>query len=85
MKKLSQKDIVLKQMREFGRVRRNWCLSRIPAITRLSAIMLDLKNEGVNFEPKEVDGDYHYILKDRPKQVIEYRVQGELVGKKLVW
>lgn len=84
MKKLSQKDIVLKQMRQFGYVSRNWCLQRF--ISRLSAIMLDLKNEGINFETKEIDGDYHYILKDKPKRVIEYRVQGEdITIKKLVW
>lgn len=83
---MSQKAKVLKQMREMGYVTRNWCLSQFPAITRLSAIMLDLKKDGINFEAKDLDGDYIYKLLDKPKQIIEYRVQGEdILIKKLVW
>lgn len=81
--KQSQKDIVLKQLRDTGVVSRNWCLQRY--ITRLSAIMLTLKNEGIHFEPKDLDGDYVYYLRDKPKEVLEYKVDGNIVYRKMVW
>ena len=80
---MSQKTIVLKKLRDEGRVTRNWALQN--RISRLSAIMLDLKHEGVNFDTEETKHDYIYSLKDKPKEIIEYRVQGELVGRKLIW
>jgi hypothetical protein len=80
--KPTQKDIVLKQLRETGSVSRNWCLSRY--ISRLSAIMLDLKNEGVTFEGKDKDGDYVYYLYDTPT-VREYKVNGVVVARKVTW
>lgn len=80
---MSQKKKVLDLMRKQGYVSRNWALQNY--ISRLSAIMLDLKKEGINFETKDKDGDYIYYLKDRPKEIIEYRVKGELVGKKVIW
>lgn len=80
--KPSQKDIVLKQMRQFGYVTRNWCLQRF--ISRLSSIMLILKQEGVNFETKQVEGDYVYRLLDKP-QVKEYFVGGVKVAEKITW
>lgn len=83
MRKPSQKEIVLKQMRETGSVTRNWCLQRF--ISRLSAIMLELKNEGVKFETKKVGGDYEYRLNSRPKSITEYRVGGQLIHTKLTW
>lgn len=82
--KISQKDIVLKQMRSTGQVSRNWCLQNY--ISRLSAIMLDLKNEGVNFETKKVGGDYVYVLLDKPKEIKRYLVNGvEVAPPKYVW
>lgn len=83
MKKPTQKNIVLKQLRATGVVSRNWCLQR--NITRLSAIMLDLKKDGVNFEPKDVKTDFVYYLKDKPKEVIPYYVNGEEVHRKVIW
>ncbi len=80
---MSQKTIVLKQLRSEGRVTRNWCLDK--RITRLAAIMLDLKHEGVNFDTEETAHDYIYTLKDKPKEIIEYKVQGEVVGRKIIW
>ena len=82
---MSQKTLVLKQMRETGFVTRNYCLSMFPAITRLGAIVCDLKKDGMDIEASHKDGDYEYRLLDKPKEVIEYRVRGELVGKKVVW
>lgn len=80
--KISQKQIVLKELRQSGVVSRNWCLQNY--ISRLSSIMLILKQEGVNFETKKVGGDYVYKLLDKP-QIKEYFVEGKLVAKKLIW
>ncbi len=71
--KISQKDKVLKLMREQGFVTRNWALQNY--ISRLSAIMLDLKNDGVNFEAKDYGTDYKYTLLDKPKVEV-YTVRG---------
>lgn len=84
--KVSQKDIVLKQMRAEGFVTRNWCLQHF--ISRLSAIMLDLKNEGVNFKTEHMEsGDYKYTLLDKPKFFEEFRnpETKELILKRAIW
>jgi len=48
--------------------------------------MLDLKNEGVNFEAKDKDGDYVYELKDKPKEIKRYFVGGvEVAPPKIIW
>ena len=55
-------------------VSRNWCLQR--NITRLSAIILILKNKGYEFNPHWRGGDYVYTLVSEPKKnipVIEMR------------
>lgn len=84
MKKSSQKDIVLKRMREYGYVTRNWCLQHY--ISRLSAIMLDLKKDGINFEAKDKNGDYVYILLDKPKRVETFYVNGVKVAPdRIIW
>ncbi len=62
---MTQKEIVLKELRETGFVSRNWCLSN--HISRLGAIMNRLKNEGIKFRTvsertKDRVGDYKYIL-----------------------
>lgn len=84
---MSQKDKVLKQMRTYGYVTRNWALQNF--ISRLSAIMLDLKKQGINFEPKELNGDYIYTLKDKPKEKIVYRIPQPdgtvIVKEKVIW
>ena len=46
--KKSQKDIVKDQLKLTGEVSRNWCLQHY--ITRLSAIIYDLKREGWEFK-----------------------------------
>lgn len=81
---MSQKSKVLKHMRETGSVSRNWALQNY--ITRLSAIMLDLKNEGVAFEGKWKDNDYLYHLLDKPKRVDTFYVNGTKVAPdRIVW
>lgn len=68
-------------MRETGSITRNWAIQNF--ITRLSAIMLDLKNDGVNFETKQYKkpNDYEYTLLDKPK-IKNYFVNGILVATK---
>lgn len=80
---MTQRDKVLKLLRENGKITRNECLRMY--ISRLGAIILSLKKEGMNITGEYKDGDYIYTLQDKPKETIEYRVQGELVYRKLVW
>ncbi len=58
--KQSQRDIVLEQMQKTGRVTRNWCLQGY--ISRLSAIIFDLKEEGFHIEAFRNGGDQVYVL-----------------------
>lgn len=83
MRKPSQKEIVLKQMRETGSLTRNWCLQRF--ITRLGAIICTLKKEGMDISAEFKEGDYVYKLNSRPKSITEYRVEGKLIHTKLTW
>jgi len=49
-----------------GWISRNYCL--LVHITRLSAYILDLKNEGYEILGKKKNNDYVYTLLDRPKE-----------------
>ena len=84
---MSQKTIVLKQLRDTGTVSRNEYLHRIPAITRLGAIIKDLRDEGMdidtNYTTKPIN-DCIYTLKDKP-QIVNYYVQGQIVATKKIW
>lgn len=74
MAKLSQKKRVLKRLKELGRVTRNECLNTNPRITRLGAIICDLKKEGYVIEGKEEGNDYVYtanIPKPPKPEIIE--------------
>lgn len=63
MKNLSQEKIVLEQLDKFGEISRNWCLRNY--ISRLSAIILDLKEKGFRFETERRGGDYVYkVVRD---------------------
>lgn len=66
MKRKSQREWVIEQLDRFGEVTRNQCLGS--RITRLSAIMLTLKNEGYQFTTKSRGGDYVYVLGSKPKE-----------------
>lgn len=59
---MSQREIVLKELKENGSVSRNWCLANY--ISRLSSIMNKLKAEGIKFTTHQDgrSGDYKYIL-----------------------
>lgn len=84
MRKPSQKDRVLKQLREHGYISRNDCLKNF--ISRLSAYILEFKKEGMHIEAKEVEGDYIYTLLDKPKYVKTYYVNGvQVAPDKPIW
>lgn len=68
MRKQTQRQWVELRLRADGKITRNQCLSRVPAITRLSAIIQDLESDGWQFTATGVDGDYVYTLSDRPKE-----------------
>jgi len=80
---MSQKTTVLKIMREKGYITRNECLRMF--ISRLGAIIWQLKSEGMNIESEWKDGDYIYKLMDKPKETIVYRVNGEVVHTKVIY
>lgn len=86
---MSQKALILKILRERGQVSRNACIRGDygQIITRLSHYILLLRKDGMNIEMKELENPKEtlYTLKDKPKEIIEYRVNGELVGKKIIW
>lgn len=63
----SQEEKVLAQLKETGEVSRNWCLQRY--ITRLSAIIYNLKKDGYDFEIERRDGDYVYKVNPVPKEI----------------
>ncbi len=65
--KLSQKQRVIKRLKETGQITRNECLRNF--ISRLSAIILELKKDGWDFETSEVDGDYIYKVFQTPRMV----------------
>lgn len=67
---MSQKDIVKDKLKTTGEITRNWCLSQY--ISRLSAIIQILEQEGWEFETSSRGGDYVYTLKNRPKKIIRY-------------
>lgn len=79
---ISQKDRVLKRLRDTGQISRNECLKNY--ISRLSAYILDFRKEGMDIEAKEVDGDYFYFLKDKP-EIVNYYVQGQIVATKKLY
>ena len=49
-----------------GKISRNQCLSMFPAITRLGARIIDLRNMGWQFHTVAEDGDYFYVVTKSP-------------------
>lgn len=63
MKEFTQREIVLNELNTQGFVSRNWCLAH--HISRLGAIVCNLKKEGVSLEARRGErrsDDYKYIL-----------------------
>jgi hypothetical protein len=79
MKKPSQRQQVLDQLKEARRVSRNWCLQN--RITRLSALIHDLEAQGFIFnahwEKTDHGKDYVYELLDTPKRMVSQVVERE--------
>ena len=84
--KKTQLELVKKQLLENGQVSRNWCLQNF--VSRLSAIVCNLQEEGFELEGAYVKTDhgrdYVYKLKSSPLKRVEYRVEGKLVATKWV-
>ncbi|MEI6580822.1 MAG: helix-turn-helix domain-containing protein [bacterium] len=75
--KLSQKEKVKKILLQNGEVSRNICIREL-YITRLSAIIQDLEEEGWQFNPEVVrtehGKDFVYYLTKTPFKKVEYYV-----------
>ena len=87
MKNLTQEKIIIRKLLEDGEVSRNWALSQY--ISRLGAIMADLKAKDWHFEGRFVkkNGGKDYIYKlegEQPLRLEKYYVNGELVGTKII-
>lgn len=68
--KQSQNQWVREQLKANGQITRNQCLSRFPAITRLSAIIQDLEEAGYTFHSHKREGDWVYTLVEAPKRLV---------------
>jgi hypothetical protein len=64
MKNQSQRNFIKRVLRDKGEVSRNFALSQF--ISRLGAIICDLRKEGWEFDIERRNGDYVYKLKQAP-------------------
>lgn len=79
MTNATQKEIVKKILLEKGGISRNTALSLY--ISRLSAIILDLKHEGWDFKPVRHNGNYIYLVTNSPLKKVEYYVGDKVIIK----
>jgi hypothetical protein len=84
MKNKSQKDFVIKQLLEKGKISRNFALKNY--ISRLGALIFDLKEEGWDFVTYTVDSpkpdgskgkNFVYEVTKCPFKKIVYNVNGK--------
>jgi len=80
--KKSQETFVIDQLKLNGYISRNLCLQE--RITRLGAIICNLKASGWDFDAKYVRENggknfYYYVTKS-PLKVVEYTIEGEGMG-----
>lgn len=61
---MTQKEIVIHQLEENGKISRNWCLKNY--ISRLSSIIFILKKEGWEFRDYWLDGNFVYEVISKP-------------------
>ena len=85
MSRQTQAQFVINRLRQRGQISRNECLQNY--ITRLGAIICDLKEDGWTFSASYIRNDhggrdYVYFLQNSPFKKVEYRVEGELVGSR---
>ena len=80
MKKKTQKERVIDKLLRDGFVTRNECLRNY--ISRLSAIIQDLEEEGFEFKPYDFHGDYRYDMIKCPYKIVTYTLQtGETITR----
>ena len=71
---MTQEQRIKKRLIERGEISRNECIRNY--ITRLSAIIFDLKEEGWDFDPKKVGNDYVYkVIKSPIKKTVPLMTQ----------
>ena len=63
---MSQTTTIINELNLKGKVYRNWALSEY--ISRLGAIILNLKKQGWEFTAKNEGKDYVYIVEKRPQE-----------------
>jgi len=63
---MSQTTKIINQLNLKGQISRNWCLQNY--ISRLSAIILNLKKNGWEFLAMNQDKDYVYMVTKRPQE-----------------
>ena len=77
--KTTQREMVITQLKDNGYVSRNWCLQNY--ITRLGAIICDLKKEGWDFTADyhkyEYGKDYRYFPTKFPDK-IQWQIDNQL-------
>lgn len=88
MKNKSQKDWVIKQLLDKGKISRNFALKNF--ISRLGAIICDLKEEGWDFETEFIDSpkpdgskgkNYVYVATKVPYRIKTYQVGDKIIRK----
>lgn len=88
MQNKSQKDFVVKQLLDKGKISRNFALQHY--ISRLGALIFDLKEEGWDFatyqvDTKKPDGtmgkNFVYEATKVPFKVKTYQVEGKTITK----
>lgn len=79
--KKSQKQRVIDRLLERGEISRNQCLSNY--ISRLSAIIQDLEEEGWEFKTDRLDNDYFYYVIKHPYKIQNYThpITGGIIKK----
>lgn len=83
--KKTQIQIVKEQLKESGEVTRNWCLQKY--ISRLSAIVQILEQEGYTFQTSHRDGDYVYkaVVSPTEPPKTHYWITTPEGRKQVVW
>ncbi len=79
--KQTQRERVIARIKSQGFITRNECLRNY--ISRLGAIICDLKKEGWDFSTKEVNGDYIYTVINHPTMIVKTAEIVEIDGKRV--
>lgn len=78
---MTQKERVIKRLLERKQITRNECLMNY--ISRLSAIIYSLEEEGWEFKRENIDGDYYYFPTKIPIKIEQFKnpISGEIINK----